>query len=525
MSDKPLNPKAAEWFERRAIDPELVARMQIYTARQGERGEVIPDVRGRVIVFPVFDRGREVNWKARAPGKFMWQKSGGKKTFWNADVLDDPALATGEQPLIITEGEPDALTMIQAGFPLTVSVPDGAPAHRDEHGNVIPMRPIEEIDPESDSKFSYVRDNWDRLAKVKRIILALDSDEQGKRLRVELARRLGESRCYFVEYPDDPVVDDETKDGVKFKRACKDANEVALHHGYDVLREVIRHRKPYPVAGLFKLSDFADNGPRSFYSTGFDSLDKHWMMYEGAFIVMSGMPGSGKSALADQIAYNMAALHGWRVCICTLEEDVVPDVRDKMRGYHLLKADEYWTQADKREADAFIEENFTFITADDRPPVLPDSPQDEEASVTVDWVLDKAAEAVVRDGIKLFIIDPWNEIEHAMSKGMTADEYLNDAIRKVKRFRKRWGVATMVLAHPTKTAAIATRQNEPMTMYDINGGATWANKAEIGVIVTRGTAQEDVSTVSIRKVKFHKAGKLGDVFVRFDRQNRAFSDL
>jgi hypothetical protein len=41
-------------------------------------------------------------------------------------LIADRSLAS--EPLIITEGELDAIIAVQCGFPRTVSIPDGAPA-------------------------------------------------------------------------------------------------------------------------------------------------------------------------------------------------------------------------------------------------------------------------------------------------------------------------------------------------------------------------------------------------------------
>jgi len=59
----------------------------------------------------------------------------------------------------------------------------------------------EDIDPEHDDKYSYIFNNWDRLKEIKRHILFTDGDEQGERLRDEIARRLGRVRCSFVASP------------------------------------------------------------------------------------------------------------------------------------------------------------------------------------------------------------------------------------------------------------------------------------------------------------------------------------
>jgi twinkle protein len=51
-----ISAKAAAWLEARAIDPEIVARMGIYSAKReqagGDRAAIVPDPDGDVLVFP-----------------------------------------------------------------------------------------------------------------------------------------------------------------------------------------------------------------------------------------------------------------------------------------------------------------------------------------------------------------------------------------------------------------------------------------------------------------------------------------
>src|SRR5689334_23274902 len=128
-----INPKVLKWFEGRGIEPETVANTGIYSGTRQGTGEVVADPQGEIIVFPFIRNGHVVGEKYRGAHKKFWQKPGGTKTFYNADVLSDPALRNGSASLIITEGEPDLLTALQCGFPHTVSVPDGAPPERQEH--------------------------------------------------------------------------------------------------------------------------------------------------------------------------------------------------------------------------------------------------------------------------------------------------------------------------------------------------------------------------------------------------------
>src|SRR5690606_17144539 len=124
--------------------------MGIYSGRRatngGDAATVVADPNGDILVFPFLEQGQEVAAKYRSRprpdgSKVLWQRPGGKRTFYNADILDDPALIDGSAALVITEGEPDALATLTAGYQFAVSVPDGAPPDRDAHGNVLPPVP------------------------------------------------------------------------------------------------------------------------------------------------------------------------------------------------------------------------------------------------------------------------------------------------------------------------------------------------------------------------------------------------
>ena len=141
--------------------------------------------------------------------------------------LDD---ITNSDSAVIVEGECDKMALDEAGIRNAVSVPDGAPNEVKE-----------EPDP-ADRKFVFLRNCADRLASLRRVIIAVDEDGPGQALAEELARRLGRERCWRVRWPE----------------GCKDANEVLLKHGRDALRACIEQATPYPIAGLHEAGEFTD---------------------------------------------------------------------------------------------------------------------------------------------------------------------------------------------------------------------------------------------------------------------------
>jgi hypothetical protein len=80
---------------------------------------------------------------------------------------------------------------------------------------------------------SYVWNCWGVLDRAKRVILAVDGDAPGRALAEELARRIGKAKCWRVEWP---ALGDAPR---------KDANEVLVEDGANVLRECVAAAKPY----------------------------------------------------------------------------------------------------------------------------------------------------------------------------------------------------------------------------------------------------------------------------------------
>lgn len=119
---KILGPIGMKAIEGRGLNPETAVRFGLYTARS-ENGEVVPDVNGNIVVFPFEEHGVTVNEKYRAPGKKFWQSKGGKKTFFNADALDDPALEDGRIPVRRERLAALAQSALRSALPAGLALP------------------------------------------------------------------------------------------------------------------------------------------------------------------------------------------------------------------------------------------------------------------------------------------------------------------------------------------------------------------------------------------------------------------
>jgi twinkle protein len=467
------------WLESRGIDPELAARWQVTT----DDGE---------LKFPRFDGGVEVGAKFRGPNKKFRQTTGSKSVFWpTADILDDPALADGTYPLIITEGEIDALTAMGAGYPHTVSVPNGGQA-------TAGMRTAEE---DETGHYAFMWHARAKLKPIKRFILATDADETGRAIAAELARRLMAGRCSFVTYPE----------------GCKDLNDVLKAHGVEGVREVIDGARPYPVRGLYQFSDYPVVPPLQKIGTGWATLDRHMGLFPGAFTVVTGVPGQGKTTWALNLSVNIARVHGWRTAVFSPEMPTVPHLFNKLRriasGLPLYRVEQDRDLCGR--IDRFLNDAFCLIDAD------PVEGIDED--MTLEWVIERAHDAVHRHGIQHLIVDPWNEVEHARPHNESMPDYIGRGIRQLKRFAKDRQVAVTVIVHPTKAVGQSETPRLP-TLYDCEGSAHWYNKPDLGIVVGRDPENPmgDETIIRVAKVRFDETGERGDVKLRYVKDSCQF---
>lgn len=522
MTATTLGPIGCDFFERRQISSETAAKYGIYTASfVRETREVLPDNVGNLIVFPTIDHGIVVNEKYRTTdkgSKKIWQKPNGRRTFWNCEALDDPALHDGRMACIITEGEPDALTAIDCGFPLSVSVPDGASDDpRIKGENPEELKPL---DPQSEhtGKFEFMWNNRDRLKPIKRFILATDDDPPGIRLRAEIVRRLSAARCMFVTYPQDLVIDvDDPKDLALWptgKRPCKDLNEVRMTFGADAVVRVLTNAQPFPVRGLYRLSQYPDLPPLETFRTGFGiHMDVHLRMFIGEYMVVTGIPTHGKSTWVLNLVRNLNELHGWRTALFSPEMRTVPQLRDKLRTIRMGRP--YSELLDREfiaETDAWINENILFIDNDPT--------GNSEDTLTLDWIIERATDAVMRDGIRVLVIDPWNEVEHAREKSESMHDYIGRSSRALKRWGQQHAVCVIVIAHPTKDVAEKGKPRAP-TPYDIDGSSHWFNKPD-HIVVVWNDYENGVTSVDVRKARFDGTGEKGRVMFKFDKASNRY---
>jgi integrase-like protein len=97
--------------------------------------------------------------------------------------------------------------------------------------------------------------------------------------------------------------------------------------------------------------------------------------------------------------------------------------------------------------------------------------------------------------------DPWNEVDHMFSRGETEAIYLNRAVRELKQLARRLQIILVIVVHPH--VAGGQKHIEEASLYDVNGGAVWKNKADHGIICWRETPTAATTVIKVDKSKNH----------------------
>lgn len=437
------------------------------------------------ILFPFYRDKKLVYVKYRKPKKHTkedgpkeWQEANTEPILFGMDMTDF------NKPLVITEGEIDAMAIYEAGISNVVSVPCGC------------------------NNLEWVNLCWDWLEKFNQIILFGDSDEPGLEMVSTLSRRLGEDRCMIPkEYPEAIV------NGKDLNRICKDANEILAIWGPEALKNMVLACEPAPIKGVIEVAKipFIDPTTVPRIMTRIPRLDYYiGGLGEGGLTIISGKRGEGKSTLAGPICLN-AIEQNETVCVYSgelssykfLEWIFLQATERKYIGYKVDPRSGKYICCVSEEIQKRIKAWLSgkFFLYDNS--IVTDEKQ-------TDSILKVFEACARRYGSRLFVCD------NLMSALVSADEE-NKAQAKftaqLKAFANKYKAHVIIVAHPRKTAVGATFNND-----DVSGSSAITNLADIVLNV------EQTPVKGIRVTKNRDFGIRGFINTIYDPANRRISE-
>lgn len=464
------HPDVYGWFAARGISAAVV-----------DRNRVTGD--GREIHFPFFRDGAHVNTQYRTYNpadphdkavKDFRMDGGALVTFYG---LDDVA---GHDTWIITEGMVDKLAIEAAtGITNIVSVPNGSGTKLDK---VLPSVA-------------------DQLKTVKRFILAGDTDEKGAPFMDELSRRLSKERCWRVRWP------------------ANDANATLLEWGPEAVQAALDDATPEPIDGVIHLNDLrADvlalrHQPHALGTPMLAGrLGDLVRIAGGMTMTLSGVPGSGKSRLMDNIIVYTAIHHGWRWAVCSPESWPL-----KLHAKHLIQIyagaplNDFPEigmpgMSERAVLDALdkLNRNITLV----KPDVM-----------SLDGIMATMDKVVLSEGVNGIVLDPWNRLGHRTPSGMSMTNYVGMALAEIKNFSQHRDVFTGIVAHPRKPDAGREEEGGFVSIkpYDIADSHNFYDMSDFIVTVARNKLDLHAGTkISVSKVKTEEYGEVGSAVLFYD---------
>lgn len=462
-----LTDKAVKWFTGRMISQQTLNLMQVYSDK-----EWMPQFNKEVevICFPYFIDGKLINIKFRGANKSFKMISGAELVFYNFDALKD------NTEIIICEGEIDALTWLENGFLNILSVPNGA-------GNT-----------------EYIDSSIDAFDNIEKIYLSTDVDNPGLRLRDDLIQRFGADRCYLIDF-----------------KQHKDANDYFINEGGIEFKDLLKNARKVPVSGIIRISDIHDQ-IYDFYQKGHESgltidsvLDNSITWELRRVLIVNGIPGHGKSEFVDFLVSKLNLKYGWKGGFFTPEnyplEYHYAKLHSKFSGKKFIEKTD---TTDFYYIRDYINDNFFYII--------------DEEDFTLDFVLNRAKILIKQYGIKIFVIDPYNKLDHQYESNISETQYISKFLDKITTFAKYNNLLFILVTHPRKM-----EPGKVPNMYDISGSAHWYNKPDYGITIYRTRDNNNNFTnqvdIHVQKVKFKHLGEPGLVEMNYNYNNGRYEDF
>ena len=460
--------KAKEYINKRCISEATI-----------KYADIKEDYKGNIVFIYKNEIGEHITNKYRPPRKIdkdkkelkMWFE---KESNINTLYLMDKADIT--KPLVICEGEFDALSLIEAGYKNVVSVPTGC------------------------KSTEWITTNWTWLEQFDEIILWYDNDEAGKEGVKEVFNRLP-NKIVKVVYSD----------------ICNDINELLFKYGkLAVLKQLEKASIPLisGVKSTKQISTFNIYEAETI-QLGIKKVDERIIgMPLGSLDVITGRTGEGKSTILNQFFIGESIKQGYKVFLFSGEltesnakgwlldtlankEDLLEFTSKKGIKYKKI------SQQAVSKIDDFLEDKFYLYTEED---------------YSIDAIIDKMEIMAKRYGVKVFCID-----NLMVTENDEKDELKNqtEIVKKLKSFAKKYNCIVHLVAHPRK----AQYGQNNLDKSDISGSANITNLADYVIIVQRIKEDEsptmDKHTLLTIDKDRYMGSRLG-IELLFDKDRRRF---
>lgn len=251
-------------------------------------------------------------------------------------------------------------------------------------------------------------------------------------------------------------------------------------------------------------------------ATGFADLDRRLSgLHPGDLVILAGRPAMGKTALALNIAENVATA-GKPALVFSLE------MGDEQLATRAL-ASQGSIPMERLRNGRLQDSDWSSITAalgklHEAPLII-----DESGGLTVPQMAARARRVMRRQGLALIVID---YLQLMCGAGTNRNEELGDLTRRLKLLAKEMGVPVILLSQLSRK--VEERPNKRPMMSDLRESGAIEQDADVILMIYRDEyyhpASPDAGTAEVMIVK-HRMGATGTAQLVFQAEFSRFRDL
>lgn len=382
-------------------------------------------------------------------------EAGSRAILWNMDKAVS-------KKLIITEGEPDALTLMECGLgDRVVSIPFGCGNHH------------------------WIDNCYEFLSAKEEIIIIYDDDEPGKNGFETVKNRLSDMNVKTADL-----------------KGYNDVNEFFMFEGKEELLKTID--LAYEVY-ISEISDYY-SVPRlnlndiERIKTGVHELDRKTRGFKaGELVVLAGDNGSGKTTLAKQIMLECfeqdkkAFVYNGEIDDRLFKEDLfkqangneelekIPDNLIKDCFLQVVKEDNY------QKINEWLKGKMYFLQSE----LMTEEKHVKSAMIS----------AAKRQGCFLFLVDNLTSIKLDTSSGDSLHNLQGDFAVWLKGFARKYECCVVLVNHMTKSNDKGNKNKD-----NIKGSGIITDVCDITITITRAEDDEEKDAV----LSIHKNRMIGD---------------
>lgn len=502
-----IKDKVERWFASRSISRKTLDAYLVFC-----REEYMPQTQKRenCICFPYIRDGEIVNIKYRDGRKNFKMVKDAELILFGMDKIGD------KKHCIIVEGEIDALSVYESGFGVDPDVDIESGEVRNHDFSKWCVLSVPNGASMGNQKLDYLDSCSEWLVGIEEFIIATDGDAAGEALKEELIRRLGIERCKTIMYPMQECVDT----GNSTQRRPKDLNEVLMYLGAGSVVSTVNNAQPIPVDGVYYVDDIFHvmlanfkNGIQKAPKTHFGEMDDFFRWKKGEINLVVGWANHGKTTFWLQLMLTKSYMDGWKWAVFSPENFPATDFYDDLIEMYAGKWLDQMTVDEYSAAAHFIDQHIFYVYPDD--------------SHDIHSINEKFRYLVLKKGVDGVLIDPFNQLDHVQKPYQRDDQYLSEMLKDIKRFALLNAVSYNIITHPVKQQRDQDKSYPPVDMYDIAGGAMWANKSDNIISYYRPNHHVDKTSpevqIYVQKIKRRRTGgEPGDFPIRLEWKTKRF---